>query len=340
MTDAVESIAFTAEKPWHNLGREVDPNLSPEQMAEAAGINWQVETRPLYTSGPQGVINVPSKALVRTSDEKVLGIVGPKYVPTQNVEAMEFFSKFTQSGHMTMETAGALQEGRFIWGLAKLNKNFAIGDDINESYLLIVNPHITGYAVVADFTSIRVVCWNTLTMALSTASRRAFKMPHLRAFTGDMHTKAEEALGIGTEKTQELAEKANYLASRQVSSEQLKEFLTKLFKPVALTTEAEEEQLVAEVSTAADPTAEGEAAAEPRENRQRTVKLATQAFESGPGSDLPSARGTWWGAVNAVTYVVDHQTGKNADTRLFQSWVGEKAKQKIRALNTALEMAA
>jgi phage/plasmid-like protein (TIGR03299 family) len=335
-------MASAIETPWHGLGNIVDPNLTPEEMAQAAGINWAVEKRPLFmASNANGMSQIPShQGLVRVSDNSVLSVVTNRYVPIQNSDVMNFFKKFTEAGHMTMETAGSLMAGKFIWGLARINREFAIGDDINRGYLLLCNPHVPGYAMTADFTSVRVVCMNTLTMALSNLSQRAFKMAHLREFNGEATAAAEQALGMAVDANARLADQALVLAQHNVpSTEALTEYLTKVFKltPTQLTVrQVADEAVGAEESE----TTEEAVVTTTRAPRQSTlVTKSLQAFETAPGSELPSSRGTWWGAVNAVTYVLDHQVGRSQDNRIYQAWLGERAKTKQKALNLALELA-
>ena len=181
MAHEVETMAYAGQVPWHGLGKQVDGDMSPEQMLKAAQIDWTVSKRPAYTvdkpncwnivdpTGEAGFLRCPDNYfLVRDSDNKILSPCGEGYVPFQNSEVMDFFKKFTEAGSMTMETAGSLKEGKDIWGLAKLKDEFALagGDEVG-GYLLLNNSHQVGKAMTVMFTPIRVVCNNTLTMALN-----------------------------------------------------------------------------------------------------------------------------------------------------------------------------
>ena len=168
MVAAVESMAYAGEVPWHGLGTKVSDDLSPNQIMVKAGLDWQVNKVPTYAR--VGELEVPTgqEALVRSSDNKVLTQVGKNWYPVQNEEAFEFFSEYCLAGDMSMETAGSLRDGKMVWGLAKVKESFDIGkNDQVDSYLLFANPHEYGKSIDIRFTPIRVVCNNTLSMALA-----------------------------------------------------------------------------------------------------------------------------------------------------------------------------
>ena len=136
----IETMAYAGRVPWHGLGVEVENNLNPQEMLDAANLNWSVEKQDLVTSAG---IQVPGKkALVRTSDNLLLDVIGTDWNPVQNTEAFEFFNDFVSNGDMEMHTAGSLDDGRMVWALAKVNDGFELfnGDTV-ESYLLFSNPH-------------------------------------------------------------------------------------------------------------------------------------------------------------------------------------------------------
>ena len=125
-------------------------------MQEVAGLNWSVEKQDIITSG--GVTIDGKQALVRSSDNKVLDVIGENWNPVQNDEAFNFFSEYVLAGDMEMHTAGSLKEGKMVWALAKVKDSFTIlGDDQVDSYLLFSNPHQYGKSVDVRFTPIRVV---------------------------------------------------------------------------------------------------------------------------------------------------------------------------------------
>jgi phage/plasmid-like protein (TIGR03299 family) len=342
MTHAVETMAYTGEVPWHGLGTEVNNTMSPKEMLKAAQIDWTVSKRPAYTTDRPDVwnLNDPTEEagflrasdqyfLVRDSDNKILSPCGESYVPFQNAEVMDFFKKFTEAGSMTMETAGSLKEGKDIWGLAKITDKFSLsgGDEVG-GYLLLNNSHQVGKAMTVMFTSIRVVCNNTLTMALKghyTEGNR-FRVLHLQMFDEEIHKAAEEALGISGQQMQQFKEQSEFLESKRAKEFDLSNYIAELFQP----------NLLIERAKAAD-----QAALPPLyQEFARTAELVHEAVECSPGANLASAKGTWWGALNAVTYVVDHQKKSMAEgNALHSAWFGSGANTKRKALAKALEYA-
>ena len=201
MAHEIETMAWTGEEPWHGLGVQVPANLTPLQMQEAAKLNWTVSKRPSYTlDAPEwhegvGIIQAENTFhIVRDNDNQVLSHCGRDYIPIQNEDIFKFFKRFTEAGHMTMETAGSLKDGREIWGLAKIAEDFELaGDDLIKGYLLINQPHIVGRSLTIKLTPIRVVCNNTLTFALQHGGTASFRMPHVREFGNEVMEAAAEA---------------------------------------------------------------------------------------------------------------------------------------------------
>jgi hypothetical protein len=132
MPDAVETMAYTNETPWHGLGTYVAEAPDVPTMLELAELNWRVEKRPIYHTTSLEEKYTPIErfyALVRDKDEKVFDIAGEIYTPCQNEEAFEFFVEFVEGGDATMETAGSLRGGKYVWGLANLKAGFKLAND-------------------------------------------------------------------------------------------------------------------------------------------------------------------------------------------------------------------
>ena len=339
MAHEVETMAYAGAVPWHGLGKQVDDTMSPEQMLQAAQIDWTVSKRPAFTTDRPDVWNLndptseasflrcpDSYYLVRDSDNKVLSHCGEGYVPFQNAEVMDFFKKFTEAGKMTMETAGSLKEGKDIWGLAKLTDKFSIaGKDEVGGYLLLNNSHQVGKAMTVMFTPIRVVCNNTLTMALNMEGSR-FRVLHLQMFDEEIHKAAEEALGISGHQMQNFKEQSEFLAGKRAKDFDVSNFIAELLQP----------NLLIERAKAPNP----DALPPLHQEFSRTAELVHEAVETSPGADMASARGTWWGALNGVTYVVDHQKKSMAEgNALHSAWFGSGANLKRKALTKAIQYA-
>mgnify|MGYP001313160628 FL=1 len=339
MADAVETMAYAGEVPWHGLGVKVDDTLTPQEMVVAAGLDWTVSKRHLFTHSEPSVDNskevIPVNdyyVLVRDSDNKTFGPCGPKFVPSQNADAFKFFEKFTSVGDMSMDTAGALKGGEQVWGLAKINDGFTLpGDDRVLGYLLVSVSHKWGKANEIRFTPIRVVCNNTLTYALADKTRPSFKMPHLTALDADVFKSAEEALGIAGDRMKDFKESAEFLSSKNYTSQNVVSYISELFQPELLEQQKNMEQMsdIKAIATRQSMVDEF----------KRVPAMVHQALEEQPGANLKSSKGTWWGAANAVTFIVDHKWGHDRDAALHNAWFGGRASLKQKAISKALEYA-
>ncbi len=185
MAADVESMFYTREKPWHGLGVRIQEAPTSEKALWLAGLDWQVLQKDIYT---EGRIQVPGyKANVRDSDGQVLGVVTDRYRVVQNREAFAFTDALLGKG-VRYETAGSLQKGKKVWMLARLPKEYIITGERISPYLVFSNTHDGSGAVRVAVTPIRVVCNNTLNLALNTA-KRSWSMIH----TGDIREKIQEA---------------------------------------------------------------------------------------------------------------------------------------------------
>jgi phage/plasmid-like protein (TIGR03299 family) len=334
MVAAVETMAYAGKVPWHGLGVPVEDTMTPEEMLEAANLNWTVSKRPAYTINQPvwnedvGLFNAEGHHfIVRDTDNSVLSACGEDYVPFQNADTFKFFKKFVSNGEMKMETAGSLKDGQDIWGLAKLQSKFELpGGDIIEGYLLIDSPHISGKALTIMFTPIRVVCANTMTLALNTEGKR-FRVLHLQAWDNEIMRAAEEALGISGTKMAEFQEQTTFLSSKKAPPIDVQKFIAELFQP-ALFIERSKGNIANDIPLI--------------DEFNRTSEQVHDAIALSPGADLKSAKGTWWGALNGVTYVMDHTKRESERVKggaLYSSWLGPNAAKKRQALNLATEYA-
>lgn len=170
MSASVESMFSVREVPWHGLGTIVEEAPNSGEAIKLAGLDWTVVQREIKDA-VTGEIIPKFMANVRESDNKVLGIVsGNRYQICQNDEAFEFTDKLIDSGEVLYETAGSLLGGRKIWLLAKLPERTVMGEDYIP-YLVFTNSHDGTSGVRAAITPVRVVCNNTLNLALSRANK-------------------------------------------------------------------------------------------------------------------------------------------------------------------------
>ena len=206
--------------------------------------------------------------------------------------------------------SGSLQDGKIVWGLAKVKESFDLfkGDQI-DSYLLFSNFHKYGHSTDVRFTPIRVVCNNTLTLSLNSKVEQMAKISHRREFNPDS---VKDMLGIAHEKLAQYKEMASFLGSKRYTNENVVEYFTRIF-PVTGSNENKKKEV------------------------SKNAELAVDVLYNQPGAEF--AAGSWWQAFNAVTYVTDHLQGRDSDSRLRSAWYGHNKGVKTRALETALEYA-
>jgi phage/plasmid-like protein (TIGR03299 family) len=305
--EAQMAYRASAGKPWHGLGVPVSDDMTPQQMMEAAGLDWEVEKVDTFYRYKGDNHATGQQALVRSTDGKILTQVGPGWNPVQNAEAFDFFTDFVKAGDMIMDTAGSLKDGQIVWALADVRDGFSLfnGDDV-RGYLLFSNPHQYGKAIDVKFVMERVVCNNTLTVALNEKGMPGVRINHRSQFNAEM---VKQTLGLSHNKIEKFKEAAEFLGSKSYDEAMLQRFMAKVF---------------------------GESS---REDKvlSRTAQQAMEFVENQPGDNFRP--GTWWNAYNAVTYMTDHKLCRSQDTRLTAAWFGGNAKRKVDALDLALEMA-
>ena len=310
MVNGKAQMAYVGDVPWHGLGVRVPADLTPEQMLEAAGLNWSVRKVPAHVEINGSQIAIGQSALVRSFDDEILDVVSDDWNPVQNQTAFEFFNEFIEAGDMEMHTAGSLKGGQIVWGLAKIKDSFELfkGDQI-DSYLLFSNFHKYGFSTDVRFTPIRVVCNNTLSLSLSAKVERMVKISHRKVFNPG---NVKEMLGIATDKLAKYKEMASFLGSKKAKGEDIVEYFCRVF-PVSGSNENKKKEV------------------------SKNAQIAIDILHTQPGAEF--AEGTWWQPFNAVTYMTDHLVGRTADTRLTSSWYGTNKNLKTKALELAVEMA-
>lgn len=315
LADGTASMAWAGQTPWHGLGVEVDDNLTPLEMAQAASVDWTINREPVVARLNGKDIETNHYALVRSSDNRVIDVVPNDWHPTQNQKAFEFFAEFVRNGDMSMHTAGSLKNGEIVWALAKVNESFAIGngEDVVESHLLFTNFHTYGRSIDIRFTPVRVVCNNTLTMAIGRGAKNKVSISHRSEWDPEA---VMIKLGIARTLMQSYKDRAQYLASRNFNKETIVEYFQRVF-PVVTTKER----------SANDNT-----------KLSKSAKLALEKYLSEqPGAAF--SEGSWWSAFNTVTFMTDHIIGRSSDTRLASAWYGANKGVKAHAMEIALDLA-
>lgn len=306
MAHEFETGFFVGVPAWHGLGTVLDNPPSLTEAIKIAGLDWPVSLVDLQTVDGQPVTH---RAVMRDTDGTILGVVGPDYTPLQNSEAFAWFSPFVESGACKLEAAGSLREGKRVWVLAKIadcETEILPGDEIAR-YLLLAHGHDGTLAVRCGFTDVRVVCQNTLTMAIGGGS--LLKIKH----TKNLHQALELVQSVIDVQRREFAataEQMRELARFGCDDETMRQYIREVFAPGKTEPDA----------------------------AKTLVKKIEPLFTAGQGCDLPGVRGTMWAAYNAVTEFVTHHRGRSADNRLDSQWFGSGAGDLGRALAVALEM--
>jgi len=239
MAANVETMFYTREKPWHGLGTRVEEAPTSEDALRLAGLDWKVVQEAIHTGS--GDIIPGYRANVRTGDQRVLGVVSDRYRIIQNVEAFAFTDSLLGNG-VRYETAGALQDGRKVWLLAKLPSEYIISGERISPYLVFSNSHDGSGAVRVAVTPIRVVCNNTLNLALSTA-KRCWSMVH----TGDIKGKVQEAkdtLFLAGQYMEKLGTEFERLRRLKVTEQQVEEYIEMLLPVEKDATAIQEKNMV------------------------------------------------------------------------------------------------
>lgn len=310
-TNGEYNMVWVGEVPWHGLGKKIRSDLTPEQVLQEAGLDWEVEKYDTFFEVNGEQYPTKQKALVRSTDKKVLTHVSGSWKPTQNREAFEFFNEYVMAGDMEMHTAGSLKGGQIVWALAKVKESFELvtpqGKDLVESFLLFSNPHQFGRATDVKFTPTRVVCWNTLSFALDQTTTFSAKQNHSKKFDAE---KVKETLKIANLYMNQYKDVAEFLVDKRYTNESLLQFFKTVFPK---TTSTEEGEI------------------------SRNAETALKVIEQQPGANL--AAGSWWSAYNTVTFMTDHLLGRNSSTRMESAWYGANQRKKLTALNVAKKMA-
>jgi phage/plasmid-like protein (TIGR03299 family) len=307
------SMAYVGEVPWHRLGTKLDKPATAAEAIQAANLDYPVELRPLKAvMKGRSTLEVPNHfATVRTDESNaVLGIVGSRYEVIPNVAAFSFFDGLVDRDEAIYHSAGVLGAGERCWILSKLPGYIRVGkNDLLDKYVLLVNSHDGSSPTVAKLTSVRVVCQNTLTAAL-TGSEQSVSIRH----TANAVQKLEEAhkiLGLYNSLYSQLDFIFNRMALAKVTDKQLLDYVKKLV-----------------------PDNE-DAMKSSRTSNIRTAIL--DLHESGRGAQL--ARGTLWGALNAVAEYTDHVQGsQNPEKALKSIWFGSAERTKKQAFQLAQSM--
>lgn len=319
----VQSMAYVGATPWHGLGNRLAPKQSLDVWAKAAGMNWRIEEADVRfvaaDNGDLGAIHAfpDQKVLYRSDTKAPLSVVSARYQVVQPADILDFYKDLTEVGGFELETAGVLKEGRKLWALARTGQSGTLkGRDEINGYLLLATACDGTLATTAQFTSVRVVCNNTLAIALDN-NVGAVKVPHRSQFDAQA---VKRQLGIAVSSWDAFMVRTKALAERKVTDATAEAFFRRVL--TYSTTAATDRDAIAV--------------------NERAVKAVGQLYAGrGQGATLASAAGTAWGLVNAITEHVDHhRRARSDDHRRDAAWFGAGAALKQKAWDEAMKLVA
>jgi phage/plasmid-like protein (TIGR03299 family) len=319
----VSAMSFVGDTPWHGLGNQLSPNQPIEVWARASGMDWRIEeTEVRFVSGNSGsslgsIHAFPEQKVLYRSDNKMpLSVVSSRYNVVQPAAILEFYRDLVEVGGYELETAGVLKDGKKLWALAKTGQSAMLkGRDEVLGYLLLSTSCDGSLSTTAQFTSVRVVCNNTLAIALGD-STGAVKVPHRSQFDAQA---VKRQLGIAISSWDGFMVRMKALSECKVNDTAAEAF----YRRVLTYTSTE--------SGASVPA-----------TNDRAIKAVHELFAGrGKGADMASATGTAWGLLNSVTEFVDHERrARSDDNRRDAAWFGTGATIKQKAFEEAMRLVA
>jgi len=322
--DGTEEFFAAGSTPvWHRVGQRVERALTSGAALQMAGLDWKVDERPIYADIAGELSEITThKSIVRRDTQSVLGVVGRRYKPVQNEEAFEWLDGLVGSRLAVYETAGSIRNGALVWALVRLPGELRImgTDDIVKPFICVANSHDGSFAFRLLNTSIRVVCQNTLTLALRNAGPDSISIKHTESVL-DRLADDQEVLGLSIAKHREFEAQMNRLAQVRMTKRTFGSYLDRVLGPVPQPTEQE-------------PEPEASAA------RQQVTANFDHSLQR-----LKGIEHTAWAAFNAVSQYCDWErptrgAASTRDERRFESMLlGAGADLKRRAWSEALKLA-
>ena len=342
MAHQLEQMAYVSETPWHGLGNQLTPNQPIEVWAEQAGMNWRIESSDVSYMAKnergQSII-MPyeeQRVLYRSDTHAPLSVVSQRYQEVQPREILEFYRDLTEQSGFELETAGVLKGGKKFWALARTGQSHVLrGGDVSNGYILLATACDGTLATTAQFTDIRVVCNNTLAIALKGANANAglVKVPHSTKFDANV---VKNQLGISVQVWQEHMYEMKQLSERKVSQTEAAAYFDAVFNNTSLSIAEQDDNLIKFYRNVADQS-KAQASNKTEPNGRAMSKVMEMFNGQGRGADLSSAKGTAYGLLCAMTEFVDHERrAMSSDHRLDSAWFGAGASLKQRSLEQAL----
>ena len=342
MAHQLEQMAYVGETPWHGLGNQLTQNQPIEIWAQQAGMDWRIESSNVsymaQNERGQSII-MPyedQRVLYRSDTHAPLSVVSQRYQEVQPMEILEFYRDLTERSGFELETAGILKGGKKFWALARTGQSTALkGKDVSHGYILLATACDGSLATTAQFTNIRVVCNNTLAIALrgQSGSAGVVKVPHSTKFDAD---KVKQQLGISVRAWDEHMYEMKQLTQRKVTQGEAAAYFDAVFNNTSLRIADQEENIIQFYRNIAHPNP----AKEKSEPNGRAMSKAMNMFNGqGRGAELSSAKDTAYGLLCSITEFADHERrAMSTDHRLDSAWFGAGAALKQRGLEQALRL--
>jgi len=351
MAHQIEQIAYVGETPWHGLGNQLSPHQPIEVWAQQAGMYWRIESSDVsymaQNERGQSII-MPyeeQRVLYRSDTHAPLSVVSQRYQEVQPKQILEFYRDLTEQSGFELETAGVLKGGKKFWALAKTGQTSALkGKDVSNGYILLATACDGTLATTAQFTSIRVVCNNTLAIALKgqNSSAGVVKVPHSTKFDAE---KIKQQLGISVRAWEDHMYEMKQLSQRKVTQTEAAAYFDAVFNNTSLSMPEQEDGIiqfyrnVAMQAQSNNPATKADNKTEP--NGRAMSKVMTMFNGQGRGAELSSVKDTAYGLLCSITEFADHERrAMSQDHRLDSAWFGAGAGLKQRGLEQALAMIA
>ena len=349
MAHLVENMAFVGQTPWHGLGNQLTQNQPIEVWAKQAGMDWRIESSNvsyMAENHKQQNLILPyqeQRVLYRSDTHEPLSVVSQRFQEVQPMEILHFYKDLTEQSGFELETAGVLKGGKKFWALARTGQSAALkGKDVSNGYILLATACDGTLATTAQFTSIRVVCNNTLAIALKgqNTSAGVVKVPHSTKFDAE---KVKQQLGISVRAWDEHIYEMKQLSQRKVTQQEAAAYFDAVFNNTSLSMAEQDESIVQYYRNAAMPnqTSPSKADNKTEPNGRAMSKVMTMFNGHGRGAELSSAKDTAYGLLCSITEFADHERrAMSQDHRLDSAWFGAGAGLKQRGLEQALRIIA
>ncbi|MEN8356605.1 DUF932 domain-containing protein [Acinetobacter towneri] len=342
MAHQLEQMAYVGDTPWHGLGNQLTQNQPIEIWAQQAGMDWRIESSNVsymaQNERGQSII-MPyeeQRVLYRSDTHAPLSVVSQRYQEVQPMEILEFYRDLTEQSGFELETAGVLKGGKKFWALARTGQSTALkGKDVSNGYILLATACDGTLATTAQFTNIRVVCNNTLAIALrgQSSSAGVVKVPHSTKFDAD---KVKQQLGISVRAWDEHMYEMKQLSQRKVTQGEAAAYFDAVFNNTNMSVIDQEENIIQFYRNIATPNPAKEKS-EP--NGRAMAKVMDMFNGQGRGAELSSAKDTAYGLLCSITEFADHERrAMSTDHRLDSAWFGAGAALKQRGLEQALRL--